>query len=270
MVTRMLIHPTAIVSETAVIGAGSIIGPYAVIEDGAVLGENCSIAAHAILRRDVVLGDAVSVDSFAVIGGNPQSLTFDPATKSGVVIGNNVVIREGCTIHRGSSEGADTVLGDGCFLMAQAHIAHDCEVGKDVVIANNVMLGGHVTIGANVFIGGGVGIHQFCRIGTYVMIGGNASISADVPPYVMAAERNTAHGLNMVGLRRGGFERPDLADLKKCYRAVYFGAGNLKKKAAEAVREHEFGVTATGARFLAFFEHGKRGFVQSSNMASNK
>ncbi len=261
----MSIHPTAIVSETAVIGAGSVVGPYSIIEDGAVLGEGCTVAAHAIVRRGVVLGDAVTVDSFAVIGGDPQSLTFDPSTKSGVVIGNNVVIREGCTFHRGSSDGANTVIGDGCFFMAQAHVAHDCKLGKDVVMANNVMLAGHVTIGSNVFIGGGVGIHQFCRIGSYVMIAGNASIAADVPPYVMAAERNTAHGLNMVGLRRGGFDRADIADLKKCYRTVYFGGGNLKKKAAEVVSGGEFGLSDIAAEFLAFFEHGKRGFVQSTS-----
>ena len=261
----MSIHPTAIISETAVIGAGSTVGPYALIEDAVVLGAGCTIAAHAIVRRGAVLGDAVTVDSFAVIGGDPQSLSFDPAINSSVLIGNNVTIREGCTIHRGSSEGVHTVLGDGCFLMAQAHVAHDCQLGKEVVLANNVMLGGHVSVGDKVFIGGGAGIHQFCRIGTYAMIAGNAAITADVPPYVMAADRSHAHGLNMVGLRRGGFERPDMADLKKCYRAVYFGGGNLKKKAAEAVREHEFGTTATGARFLAFFEHGKRGFVQSTN-----
>lgn len=263
----MSIHPTAIISETAVLGKGSLVGPYSVIEEGVVLGEGCSIAAHAVLRRGVVLGDQVKVDSFAVIGGDPQSLTFDSATKSSVVIGDRVCIREGCTVSRGSSDGVNTTIGNDCFLMAQAHVAHDCQVGNDVVIANNVMLAGHVTVGANVFIGGGAGIHQFCRIGTYAMVGGNASISADVPPYVMAAERNTAHGLNLVGLRRGGFERPNLADLKKCYRAVYFGGGNLKKKAAEAVREHEFGSTATGARFLAFFEHGKRGFIQASKDA---
>jgi len=266
----MSIHPTALVSETATIGAGAVIGPYAVIEAGVVVGKNCSIAAHAILRGRSVLGDAVTVDSFAVIGGAPQSLNFDPETKSGVMIGDNVVIREGCTVNRGSSDGSDTVVEDGCFFMAQAHIAHDCRVGKDVVIANNVMLAGHVTVGANVFIGGGGAIHQFCRIGSYAMIGGNATITVDVPPYVMAAERNTAHGLNMVGLRRGGFERLEIADLKKCYRAVYFGGGNLKKKAAEAVAEHDFGITATGARFLAFFEHGKRSFVQSSNGTINK
>ena len=261
----MSIHSTAIVSETAVIGVGSVVGPYSIIEDGVVLGVGCSLAAHVILRRGAVLGDAVSIDSFAVIGGDPQSLNFDVSIQSGVVIGDRVVIREGSTVHRSSSDGTDTLIGDGCFLMAQAHVAHDCQLGKDVVLANNVMLGGHVTVGDKVFMGGGAGIHQFCRIGTYAMIAGNASIVADVPPYVMAAERNMARGLNMVGLRRGGFERSDLADLKKCYRAVYFGGGNLRKKASEASREHEFGFTATGARFLAFFGHGKRGFVQSKN-----
>ncbi len=261
----MSIHPSAIVAETAVIGAGSVVGPYAVIEDGAVIGKNCLLASHVIVRSGVVLGDAVLVDSFAVLGGDPQSLGFDPSINSGVVIGNRVVIREGCTVHRGSSEGSNTLIGEACLLMAQAHVAHDCQLGQEVVLTNNVMLGGHVVVGAKVFIGGGAGIHQFCRIGTHAMIAGNASIAADVPPYVMAAERSTAYGLNLVGLRRAGFERADLADLKKCYRAVYFGGGNLKKKAAEASREHEFGTTASGTRFLAFFEHGKRGFVQSSH-----
>jgi UDP-N-acetylglucosamine acyltransferase len=263
----MLIHPTAIVSETAVLGAGSTVGPYTVIEAGVVLGENCRIASHVVLRKGTVLGDSVSVDSFAVIGGDPQSLSFNTALLTAVVIGNKVVIREGCTIHRATTEGADTIIGDGCLIMAQAHVAHDCILGKEVVLANNVMLGGHVTVGDKVFIGGGAGIHQFCRIGTFAMVAGNASITADVPPYVMVADRSTAHGLNMVGLKRGGFERPELADLKKCYRAVFFGGGNLKKKAAEAAREHEFGITATGARFLCFFESGQRGFVQSASDA---
>lgn len=263
----MSIHATAIVSESAVIGAGTVVGPYAVIEDGVVLGASCRIASHAVLRKGTVLGDSVSVDSFAVVGGEPQALSFDTALPTGVLVGNNVMIREGCTINRATAEGANTVVGDGCLLMAQAHVAHDCKLGKEVVLANNVMLGGHVTVGDKVFIGGGAGIHQFCRVGAFAMVAGNASITADVPPYVMVADRSTAHGLNMVGLRRAGFERPEIADLKKCYRAVFFGGGNLKKKAAEAVREHEFGTTVVGARFLSFFEDGKRGFVQSSTEA---
>jgi UDP-N-acetylglucosamine acyltransferase len=261
----MEIHPSAIVSDLAVIGEGSVIGPGALIEDGVVIGKACRLAAYTVLRKGTVLGDEVTVDSFAVIGGDPQSLSFDSSLASGVKIGNKVTIREGCTINRATQADANTVIGEGCYLMAQAHVAHDCTLGKDVVLCNNTMVAGHVDIREKVFVGGGSGIHQFCRIGAYAMIAGNASIAADVPPYVMAAERNTAHGLNMVGLKRAGFGRPELADLKRCYRAVFFGGGNLKKKAAEAVREHEFGTTAVGVRFLSFFESGKRGFIQSAS-----
>ncbi|MGB0413720.1 MAG: acyl-ACP--UDP-N-acetylglucosamine O-acyltransferase [Coraliomargarita sp.] len=261
----MSIHPTAIISESAVLGEGCEVGPYSIIEDGVVLGRSCRLAANVIVREGTKVGDAVTIDSFAVIGGDPQSIGFDTTIESGVVIGNDVVIREGVTINRPINDGVNTIIGDSCFLMAQSHVAHDCQLGESVVLANNVMLAGHITIGEKTFVGGGAGIHQFCRIGPYCMIAGNASITADVPPYVMAAERSEAHGLNLVGLRRNGFERNEIADLKRCYRAVLFGGGNLKKKAAEAAREHEFGTTAPGARFLSFFEHGNRGFIQSTN-----
>lgn len=261
----MSIHPTAIIAETAVIGEGCEIGAFAVVKDGAVLGANCKLSAHTIIRENTQLGEHVFVDSFAVIGGEPQTVNFDRSIQSRVVIGNNVTIREGVTVHRPMAEGAITVVGDDCLLMAQAHVAHDCELGAGVMLANNVMLAGHCKIGDKVFIGGGAGIHQNCRIGSYAMIAGNASITADVPPFVMAAERSEAHGLNMVGLRRGGFESREIADLKRCYRAVFFGGGNLRKKAAEAAREHEFATTASGSRFLSFFESGKRGFIQSTN-----
>lgn len=260
----MSIHSTAIVSETASIGEGSSIGPYALVEDGVIVGKGCTIAGHAVIRKGTVLGDNVSVDSFSVIGGAPQSIGFDHSIESGVVVGNDTIIREGCTIHRSTTAGENTVIGESGFLMSQSHVAHDCKLAASVILANNVMIAGHVTIGEKVFVGGGAGIHQNCRIGAYAMVAGNASVAADVPPYVMTAERNQAHGLNMVGLRRGGFDQRDITDLKRCYRAVYFGGGNLKKKAAEAAREHEFGTTSTGARFLSFFEAGKRGFVQSS------
>ena len=258
----MNIHPTAIVSDDAVIGAGSVIGPYSVIEEGVILGENCSVAAHVIVRQGSVLGNEVTVDSFAVIGGLPQSLNFDTAIQSGVRIGDRSVIREGCTISRASSEGGNTVVSGECFLMAQSHIAHDCELGSGVVLANNVMLAGHVKVGAKTFIGGGAGIHQYCRIGAFAMVAGNASITADIPPYIMVSERNHAHGLNLVGLRRGGFERAEIADLKQSYRAVYLGSSRFRKKAAEVLKEGSCGVTSPGKEFLKFFESGNRGFAQ--------
>jgi UDP-N-acetylglucosamine acyltransferase len=260
----MIIHDTAIIAKSAQLGAGTIIGAGALIEDGVCIGCDCKIAAYAIIRKGVTLGDAVQVDSFCVVGGDPQSIGFDSSLESSVVLGDRVILREAVTVHRPETAGAQTVIGDDCFVMANAHIAHDCQLGKGVVLANNVMLAGHVHIGDKTVLGGGAGIHQFCRIGAYCMIAGNASITADVPPYVMAAERSEAHGLNLVGLRRGGFEQREIKDLKRCYRAVFFGGGNLKKKAEEAVREHEFGTTPAGARFLSFFEAGKRGFIQST------
>ena len=259
----MSIHPTAIIGENARIGSGTEIGPYAVVEDDAVVGEDCYLGAHTIVRGCAELEDVVRVDSFAVIGGDPQSLTFDPSTNSGIRVERNVTIREGCTLHRASAEGGETVIGRGSFLMAQAHVAHDCVLGEEVVLCNNAMLGGHVRIADRAFIGGGVGIHQFCRVGAHAMIGGNASVSLDVPPYVTVAGRNRAHGLNLIGLRRAGFTQNEIADLKRCYRAVLAGGGNMRHKAAEATREHEFGTTSAGVRFLSFFEGGSRGFVQA-------
>lgn len=262
IVASVSIHPTAIISDDAVIGDGSVIGPYSVIEKGVIVGESCSIAAHVIVRRGSVLGNEVTVDSFAVIGGDPQSLTFDNTVQSGVRIGDGTVIREGCTIHRASGDGGNTVLAGECFLMAQSHVAHDCELGRGVVLANNVMLAGHVTVGAKTFIGGGAGIHQYCRIGAFVMIAGNASITADVPSYIMVSERNHAHGLNLVGLRRGGFERAEISDLKQAYRAVYEGVKSVRKQAADTLSEGKYGVASPGKEFLKFFETGDRGFAK--------
>ncbi|MGZ0654253.1 acyl-ACP--UDP-N-acetylglucosamine O-acyltransferase [Coraliomargarita sp. W4R53] len=260
----MSIHETAIVDPSANIGEGTSIGAGALIETGVRVGRDCKIAAYAIIRKNTTLGDGVQVDSFCVVGGEPQSIGLDPLLESSVVIGHRVILREGVTVSRPETPGAQTVIGDDCFIMANAHVAHDCQLGQGVVMANNVMLAGHVSVGEKTVIGGGAGIHQFCRIGAYCMIAGNASITADVPPYLVAAERSEAHGLNLVGLRRGGFEQREIKDLKRCYRAVFFGGGNLKKKAEEAARETEFGTTPAGARFLSFFEAGKRGFILST------
>ena len=259
----MEIHPTALIAEDVTLGEGCRIGPYAVVESGAMLGRGCRqrrTQSFAVALGWVIL----QVDSFSVIGGNPQSIDFDTSTESRVVIGNGVILREGVTIHRPETAGAETVLGDECFLMAQSHVAHDCRLGEGVIVANNEMLAGHVHVGDRCVLGGGAGIHQYCRVGTFSMIAGNASIIADVPPYVAAAERSEAHGLNLVGLRRGPFDATDIADLKRFYRAVFFGGGNLKKKAAEVNAAGECGDTAAGQNFLAFCAQGKRGFIQST------
>ena len=259
------IHPSAIVDKRAVLDDGCSVGPHVIIEDGVHLGKGCEIASHVILREGTRLGDNVRVDSFAVLGGEPQSIGFDRSIKSGVVVGDRVVFREGCTVHRSMYAGQATTIGNDCFLMAQAHVAHDCVVGDAVIMANAAMLGGHTEVNGHCFLGGGCGIHQFCRIGSHTMVGALALMTVDVPPASMATGRNKVHGLNLVGLRRANVGSETIQDLKACFHAVYKGGGNFKAKAKVAREEGRLGSTPLGRAFLEFFQTGKRGFASPQN-----
>ena len=241
------------------------IHPTAIIEDGAQLGANCSIAAHAVIKRGTVLGEGVKVHEFAVIGGDPQYLKFDPATASGVQVGAGTVIREHATINRAIHAGKVTVVGARGFLMAGAHVGHDCVVGDDVVLANNVLLAGHVEVGAHCFLGGGAAFHQFVRVGEGAMVGGLARITRDIAPFLIAAERDEVSGFNVVGLKRRGFSREAIAELKACFAAVFAGGDPRKLAVARAAA----GVQAPEARrFLDFFAGGKRGFIRPDARAA--
>lgn len=233
--------------------------PRAIIEDGVQLGAGCVVHAHAIIRKHSVLGDGVVVHPGAVVGGDPQYLKFDPAIASGVRVGAGTVIRENVTINRSIHAGKDTVVGARCFLMACSHVGHDSELADDVVLANNVMLAGHVTVGRFTFVGGGAGIHQFVRIGEGVMVGGLTRLTKDVAPFLLVAERDEVPGFNVVGLKRRGFSRETIRELKDCFRAVFAG-GDPRKIAAARLAA---GIAGAEARcFLEFFADGKRGFVR--------
>jgi UDP-N-acetylglucosamine acyltransferase len=234
------------------------IHPTAIVEDGARLGANCSIHAHAVIRRHAVLGDGVVVHPFAVVGGDPQYIKFDPATESAVRIGAGCVLREHVTVNRAIHAGATTVVGERCYLMANAHVGHDCTVAEDVVLANNVMLAGHVEVGRFTFVGGGAGVHQFARVGESVMIAGLARITQDLAPFLLVAERNEVSGLNLVGLKRRGFPREAIAEIKACFAAVFAGGDPRKLAAARLAGA----VTPEARRFLEFFAGGKRGFAR--------
>ncbi|HEX2862903.1 MAG TPA: acyl-ACP--UDP-N-acetylglucosamine O-acyltransferase [Lacunisphaera sp.] len=240
------------------------IHPTAIIEDGAQLGAGCVIHPHAIIKRGAILADGVAVHPFAVVGGDPNFLKFDPATVSGVRVGAGTVIREHATINRSIYAGKDTIVGARGYLMANAHVGHDCAVGDDVVLATNIMLGGHVDVGHFTFFGGGAGAHQFCRIGEGVMIAGLARITQDLAPFLLVSERNEVSGLNLVGLRRRGVGREAIAELKDCYREVFAG-GDPRKRAAARLAA---GVrSAEARRFLEFFAGGKRGFARPAGEA---
>ena len=173
------------------------IHPTALIQEGARLGIGCVIHAHAVISRYCELEEAVTVHPFAVIGGDPQDLSFDAGTESAVRVGARTVIREHVTISRATKAGACTEIGADCFLMASCHVAHDCRIGDRVVIANAVLLAGHVQIGDRAFLGGG------------------ARISRDIAPFTLVTERNALIGLNVVGLRRRGFKRDVIEEIKR-------------------------------------------------------
>ena len=262
------IHPTAIVGSEVQLGNGVKIHAFAIVENGVVLGDNCEIRPHAIVRRGAMLEDSVKIDSFSVIAGDPQDLSFDLSTETGVTVGARTVIREAVTIHRATTEGSNTEIGKDCLIMGGVHMGHDISIGNHVILANYVKLAGHILIEDHVFMGGGSGAHQFVNIGTQAMIAGHATITYDVPPYITAAERNMASGLNLIGLKRRGFDKTAISDIRACYRAVYMQAGNPVRYAIAAL-ESGLAKTNEGKYFLEFFTRSRRsGFVKSRRQTS--
>ena len=231
------------------------------VDDGAELGVDVEVMAGAVVTKWARIGDRVVIHPSAVVGGDPQYLSFDSAMPTYVNLGSETIVRESVTLNRSMYEGQATTVGERCFLMACSHIGHDCTVAHDVVLANNAMLAGHVEVGAFTFVGGGAGIHQFCRVGTVAMIAGLARITKDVPTYCMVAERDKLTGLNLIGLKRRGWSREVIMEIKESYRAVLGEPGNPRPRAAERVAAS---LPEPVLEFLEFFAGGKRGFARSA------
>lgn len=255
----MGVHPTALVSPEARLGADVVVGPYAVVEAETVVGNGTEIRAHAVVKRFTHLGARNTVHEGAVLGGEPQDLAFEGGP-SALRIGDGNRIREGVTIHRAAKPGAETVVGSECFLMAYAHVAHDCRLGDRVIIANNVALAGHVEIAEGAFLSGGVVVHQFCRIGRLAMIGGNSKVVQDCLPFVTTdGVPARARGLNVVGLRRAGVGAAQLKALKEACRLLL-----------RAALPHATALERMGAiqdplvdELVAFVRASKRGFTRA-------
>ena len=259
----MSIHPLSLVSPQARLGRDVVIGPYAIVEADAEIGDRCELASGAVVKSGVTLGPDNRVMEGAVIGGPPQHVQMPPKIGR-VVIGRGNVFRENCTIHRALHEGATTTIGDNNLLMVGTHIAHDCQVGNNVIFANNVLLAGHVAIEDRAFVSGAVGIHQFCRIGRLAMLGGHARVVQDVPPFVTVdGTTGCIVGLNLVGLRRNGYAAADIAELKAAYRLIY--RSGLKFK--DMLRQLEVRFTSgPAAAYFPFLTSGTRGFAQERRM----
>jgi UDP-N-acetylglucosamine acyltransferase len=227
-------HPTAVIHPNAEIADNVEIGPYAVIEGAARIGAGCVIQAHAVIGGHVVMGESNLIGYGAVIGGDPQDFAFQSEVASEVRIGNGNRIREYVTIHRGTTEGSATVVGDHCFLMAGAHLGHNVRLGNHGIIANNSMLGGYVQVEDRVFIGGGCVFHQFIRVGRLAICQGASAFSKDIPPFTMAAERNGVAGLNVIGMRRAGIGSEERAEIKAAFTLLYRSGMNVNQAVAAA------------------------------------
>jgi UDP-N-acetylglucosamine acyltransferase len=250
------IHSTAIIDPSAQIGVEVEIGPYSIIGPDVIIGDNCVIQSHVVLEQSVKMGAGNLIGHGTVVGSAPQDASFDPKTKSGVEIGNENVIREHCTIHRGSAEGTMTILGDGNFLLAGAHVGHDAKVGNGVVMANDSLLGGHVRVDDGAFLGGGSMFHQHTRVGRLAMAQGRTTRS--VPPFVTAVA-NFALGINSVGLRRAGMSAEERAEIKRAFKLLYRSGLNTKQ-ALEKAKEMKFELPARELFDFAA-SPGTRGFV---------
>ncbi|MEK7953889.1 acyl-ACP--UDP-N-acetylglucosamine O-acyltransferase [Luteolibacter soli] len=242
------IHPTAQISPDAELADDVSVGPFTVIEGPVKLAAGVKIGGHAWISGRTTIGEGTSIGWGAVIGADPQDLSFDPATDSGVEIGARNSIREYVTIHRGSKPGARTVIGEGNLLMTGAHLAHDVHLGNGNILANSVLLAGHVHVGNKAFLGGGAGFHQFIKIGDLAMVQGLTAVSQDVPPFCTAYGINQIAGLNTIGLRRAGFSADERAAVKRAYKLV-FQSGLVREAALAEATALEWPEPA--ARFLA-------------------
>jgi UDP-N-acetylglucosamine acyltransferase len=240
------IHPTAIVDPGAKIGNEVEIGPYAVIGGGVTIGERSTIQSHAAIEGDVTIGADNLVGYGAIIGAPPQDLSFLRERRTKVEIGDENVIREYCTIHRGTAEGSATTIGDKNFLMVGAHLGHNCAIGNNVIIANNCLLGGYVRVDDGAFLGGACVFHQCMHIGRLAIAQGSSAFSKDIPPFVIAAERNSVFGLNVIGLRRADFSAKDRDEIKAAFKLVYTSGLNISEALKKAAKlkvgkaAHEF------------------------------
>ncbi|MEP6809676.1 MAG: acyl-ACP--UDP-N-acetylglucosamine O-acyltransferase [Chthoniobacterales bacterium] len=257
----MKVHPTAAVDPAASIGREVEIGAFALIGPEAVIGDECVIQSHVVIEGEVRLGRQNRVGSGSILGGPPQDLGFKEATRSRVEIGDGNIIREHCTIHRGTTADSATTVGDGNFLMAGVHIGHNCQIGGGVIIANNCLLGGYVRIGDRAFLGGGTVFHQYTRVGRMVITQGNSGFGKDIPPFVVAAQRNEIVGLNVVGLRRAGLTPEERDEVKRAFKLLYRSGLNTRQ-ALERAADVKWG--PLGREFFDFVAAaGSRGIVPS-------
>jgi UDP-N-acetylglucosamine acyltransferase len=248
------IHPTAVIAPTAKLAADVRVGPYCVIDGNVEIGAGTVLHSHVVISGHTRIGKNNSIFPFASLGHAPQDLKFK-GEKTELVIGDNNVIREHVTMNPGTEGGGKiTSVGNNCLFMTASHVAHDCRVGNHVILANNATLGGHVEVGDHSIIGGLAAIHQFVRIGAHAIIGGMSGVEHDVIPYgSVMGERASLAGLNLVGLKRRGFDRDTIHGLRNAYKMLFEEESGTLAERALKTRE-TFGTITEVKDILAFVD----------------
>lgn len=261
------IHQTASVDPTAELGEGVRVGVYAVIEAGVVIGDGCVIANHATICTGVTMGAENQVHPGAIIGGPPQDLKYN-GEPTRLTIGDRNVFREAATVNRGTAQGGGhTVIGSDNFLMACCHVAHDCRLDDGVVMSNGVLLAGHVVVEKRAYLCGLAAAHQFTTIGRNAYVGGMTRIVHDVPPF-MITEGNPqkVRGVNVVGLRRAGFDGATIEALTESYRTIWRAETPYRQALAETEQLTDNCVEVTYLlRFLNAMENGVKGRAREAH-----
>ena len=256
-----MIHPTAIVDPGARIGANVAIGPYSIIGPDVEIGDNTEVGPHVVIKGHTRIGRDNHIFQFCSLGEIPQDKKY-AGEPTRLEIGDRNTIREFCTFNLGTVQGGGlTSIGDDNWLMAYAHIAHDCHVGNKTIFANGASLAGHVTVDDWVIFGGFTGVHQFCRIGAHVITAASSLVLQDVPPYLMVAG-NTAqpYGIHVEGLKRRGFSSEAISELKRAYRTLY--KSGLLLEEAKAQLADQARTAPDVQRMVDFLASSKRGIIR--------
>ncbi|MEM7304815.1 MAG: acyl-ACP--UDP-N-acetylglucosamine O-acyltransferase [Pseudomonadota bacterium] len=217
------IHSSAVIASTVNIADDVEVGPYSIIHDHVTIDKGCSIGAHTIVHSFTSIGENNRIFDHVVLGGEPQDISYSN-DQTHLEIGSNNTIREFVSIHRSTNTKQATTLGDGCYIMCNTHIGHDCQIGDEVILTSYVGLSGHVHIGKKAIVGGSAGVHQFVRIGAYAMVGAFVPVGRDVMPFTLLGRNPVVHyRLNTIGLRRAGITGDRYRELEKAYRLMRSG-----------------------------------------------
>lgn len=250
------VHPTALVSDEATLAEDVVVGPYCIIQGRVRIGSGTILHARAHLIGPLTMGEGNEVYSNAIIGEKPQHFMYKDEPTS-VEIGDNNVLRENVTIHRGTTGSWTTRIGSGNYLMAGAHIAHDCKIGNNCILANNSLIGGHVEFADNVYVSGNAAVHQFCRLGRLAFLSGTSGTSKDIPPFIIQQNINHVVGVNIIGMRRAGLSSAQISAIRRVYHIMYLQHLSVPNALVEV--EAELGHIDVVQEYIRFVRESKRG-----------